>query len=283
MFATWGLLLLPALAAALAAAWRRRCDQSLVPGAALLALVVVSCLPYTAVGLGAPLVAPSHGSSSPSALLAAAGAGPLPVTVWYGGWAPRHMLLAMVPMTWLLVWLAGFARHRGAVLAASLILLLAFAVPGHVAKLSRIAQEAALVQLLRSVPPPPPGKLDLLLARPYDSLNLLYESHALLDRAYGRQAWAALMGPDHPGVQPMLEDIREHALSSRLPEQLVRSQQLMHGYDRGRTCRTVTRVELPRPAAADLLWRAEHAPATLPSARFLSSVSDCPDAVAPWR
>lgn len=278
MFATWGLLLVPA-ALVFAAGRTRRGGASTV--AVLTAAGVAACLPYVVAGAGSPLVTPAHGSSSLSAALASMGDPVLPLTVWYGGWGARHMLLLMIPMVWLIVWMLSRSRFPRAGLAASLALFLAFSAPGHWAKLERIAQETSLIGVLSATPPPPHGQLTLL-AGPVDFLNGVYEANYLLYRSYGRTSWLAVMVPDHPKLLAWGEEQRALTLSSPHRD-LIRTQSLMKDYDWARQCSTTARVRLPQPSPIDVLWRAENAPASLPAATVESARSDCPDAAPPWR
>ena len=288
MFATWGLLLLPAARLLTAGRPTASAAAKSAPAAGsrsllvLFALVVVACLPYVMVGVGSPLVSPTRGSGSVSAALASIGAGTGPVTVWYGGWGARHLLLMMIPLAWLTVWSAQRTRFGELALVASIALFATLAVLGHWAKLHRIAQEATVVKLLSSVPPPPDGRLDLLLAPSVNYVNVLYESHYLLDKAYARTTWAAFMVPDHPDVRTWAEADRATALAQPKRE-LVRILQMMAQYEWSRQCKTTARITLPELSATDVLWRAEHATQQLPMARLEPVSSDCPHGTAPWR
>ncbi len=264
--------------------------------AVLIFLMLSACLPYIAVGVGSALFVPHLSSSgSVSAVLASNSASGF-VSVWYGGWGSRHMLLMMVPMTLFAGLLAfvgqsmaapGSRRLRsvpGGIFIVTVCLGLGFGVPGHWAKLQRIAKEQAVVNALADKPQLPQGLVDLVMDRHVDYLGYIYEANHILYRAYKNTHWAALMLPDDPAIKAWGEEHRRLTLDQ--PESsrpMIAKLNLMNDYSWADNCKTVVRLSFPEPGVWDVLWRAEHLPERLPAAQITPVSSSCLDANSFWR
>jgi hypothetical protein len=297
-FATWLLLLVPMAVGAWWVSRRHRQAASVIAQSgqqdwkklAFCVFVGLSaCAPYIAVGLGSPLFTVSVASSSSVSAVLASHSATLPVSVWYGGWGARHVLLMMVTLIILAGCLAvrsqkaaGSALFRlqpAWAFAATVCLNLAMAVPGHWAKLQRLAKEHSVVTALASKPRLPYGLADLLLDKHVDYLSSIYETNYLLYRAYGQTRWAAVMLPENAAIQAWGEEHRKLTLDQ--PEKsraIVARLNLMNDYSWADSCKTVARITLPELSAWDVLWRAEHALEQLPKAQILPVSSTCPDA-----
>ena len=264
---------------------------------AILALITfATCLPYIAVGLGSPLFTLNIASSNSISAVLASNSALGPVSVWYGGWGARHMLLMMIPMVLLAACLATCYQNLdpvdSPVLCKTLVgtfismvcLNLAFGVPGHWSKLQRIAAEQAVVQLLASHPPMPYGPVDILLDKRVDYLGSMYETNYLLSRAYKGTHWAALMLPDHPALQKWGEEYRRFVADhARVDRALIAKLNMMDDYSWAVNCDTVVRITLPELSAWDVLWRAEHSPEHLTPAQITPVSSSCSEANEFWR
>ena len=306
-FGTWLVLLAPVLAGFWYArrafadkqdALRRALPQTALwpKAAALVWIALAACAPYIVVGLGNPLFTAGLSSSSSVSAVLASNAASLPVSVWYGGWGSRHVLLLMVALVVCAGWLMGraycVAKPASAAnlrcvhisLIAAVCLNLAFCLPGHWAKLERLAEESTVVAALAAKPPLPPGQVELVLEQSEDYLNSVYEANHLLYRAYQAMRWTAVMLPDHPAVRAWGDEHRQLTLAQppAMREKVARLN-LMVDYDWSNPCLTVAKVTLPKLGVLDVLWRAKHAPQSLPSAQLTPVSSTCSVADAFWK
>ena len=169
-------------------------------------------------------------------------------------------------------------------LIAAICLNLAFCLPGHWAKLERLAKESTVVAALAVKPPLPSGQVELLLEQREDYLNSVYETNHLLYRAYQAMRWTAVMLPDHPALRAWGDEHRQLTLAQppAMREKVARLN-LMGDYDWRNPCLTVAKVKLPELSVSDVLWRAEHAPQSLPSAQLIPISSTCAAADTFWR
>lgn len=305
LFSTWLVLLIPI---AIGAWWTRRHHDYPQKNlqithikdwkiwASLGLLTFSACMPYVAVGLGSPLFAinlfPAYSVSSALASTSASG----PVTVWYGGWGARHMLLMLIPLVLSATWVTSRSQRLvspastsllpplGGAFIAMAMLNLVLGVSGHWAKLERLAQERTVVLSLAVRPVLPGGEVELLLDQRIGYLVYMYEANYLLLQAYNDSQWSALMYPDLPAAKSWgdayRKDIREQ---SRKWPSMVAKLNVMEHYARGNTCRTVAKIGLPTLSSWDILWRAEHSPKQLPYAQITPISSNCTDANEFWR
>lgn len=265
-------------------------------GAVLVFLMFSACLPYIAVGVGSPLFV-LHLSSpvSVSAVLASNSASGS-VSVWYGGWGARHILLMMIPLALFAGWLTSVGQSIiapgskdlcitwGGAFVAMVCLGLGFGVPGHWFKLQRIAKEHAVVQALAGKPQLPHGQVDLVLDRHVDYLGYIYETNYLLYGAYKGTHWAALMLPDVPAVKAWGDEHRRLTLNqTQAARPMIAKLNLMFDYSWTDNCKTVAKISLPKVNAWDVLWRAEHSPERLPAAEIMPVSSNCLGANSFWR
>ena len=254
-------------------------------------LALAASLPYIAVGLASPLfIVNALSSSSLSAVLASSSN---IISVWYGGWGVRHTLLLMVVVTLFVVWLVQFSKPLGQrttnngaahkILIATIVVNLIFLVPGHFAKLTRIAQERTIVQVLKRSPEIPYGQVEFLVSKDIDYVLGSYETNYLLFSAYGTTHWLSYLLPDRPAVRAWVEKDRSSILErgAKTPE-LVAGQNVMTDYDWSNQCRTVARLVLPTLDLKDVFWRAEHAPVNLPRAEVQPVSSNCVGASPFW-
>ena len=305
LFGTWLVLLVPI---AIGAWWTRRHHDYLQKNLQItylkdwkiwvsLALLTFSaCMPYVAVGLGSPLFAinlfPAYSVSAALASASASG----PVTVWYGGWGARHMLLMLIPLVLSATWATSRSQRLASPasnsllppLSGALIIMvtinLFLGVSGHWAKLERLAQERTVVISLAVKPVLPDGEVELLFDKRIGYLVYMYEANSLLHKAYNDNKWSALMYPDQPAVKSWgdnyRKDIREQ---SRKWPSMVAKLNVMENYSWGNTCRTVAKIGLPTLSSWDILWRAEHSPKQLPPAYITPVSSNCTNANEFWR
>ena len=304
LFATWLVLVVPmgigvwwaARNSHAAPAFRQALQRRWKMLVILALMAVAACLPYIAVGLGSPLFTLNIASSNSISAVLASNSALGPVSVWYGGWGARHMLLMIIPMVLLAAWLATCYQNLdpvgSPVLSKTLVgafismvcLNLAFGVPGHWSKLQRIAAEQAVVQLLASNPPLPYGQVDILLDKRVDYLGSMYETNYLLSRAYKGTHWAALMLPDHPALLTWGREYRQLVADyARVNRDLIAKLNVMGDYSWAGNCKTVVKITLPELSAWDVLWRAEHSPEQLASAQITPVLSSCSGASEFWR
>lgn len=300
-FATWLLLLLP-MAIGWAKTGSRQSTTQFAGGkfenlkwlAFFAFLMLAACAAYIGVGLSSPLFilrGISTSASSISATLASEASSWL-ISVWYGGWGARHLLLMMLPITVLTCWLANrqsievnasLSANAKFALVASIALNLALGVPGHWAKLKRIANEHTLVAALKRLPEPPPGQVELLMDPPADYVSSVHETNYLLYQAYKKTQWAGVMVPR---IQPAQawgdEQVRFLRDKPPVDRSLAARVSLMNDYDWDKRCKTTARVSYPALSLWDVLWRAEHAVDELPNAVISQSLSNCPKANGFW-
>lgn len=256
-------------------------------------LSVAATAPYVAVGLASPFfVINFQFASSVSAVLAG---NSTVISLWYGGWGARHALLLMVVFALLVGWTIQnvkpatildkrkFRLTNTQTMVAVVIFNLVFLLPGHFAKLKRIAQEHTIVELLKRTPEIPHGQVDLILDSKTDYLASSYEANYLLYKAYNSTNWLTFMVPDQPVLKAWVEKSRESIFdhASRFPA-ITAGQHVMTGYDWQNRCKTVVRLVVPVLGFKDILWRAEHEPLKLPAATIHPVSSSCTNASAFW-
>ena len=256
-------------------------------------LTVSATAPYVAVGLASPFfVVNLPSATSVSAVLAG---NSTIISVWYGGWGARHAMLLMVVFALFIGWVIqnikqdivlekkSFILTKKNVIAIIVVFNLVFLLPGHFAKLRRIAQERTIVELLKRTPEIPHGQVDFILDAKNDYLVSSYEANYLLYEAYKATNWLAFMLPDQPVVKASVEKSRESIFehASSFPA-VTAGQHVMTNYDWQNRCKTVVRLALPMLGFKDILWRAEHAPLKLPAASLQAVSSDCIGARAFW-
>lgn len=297
---TWLVLLLPV---SLATAWNKKPAgvheqfnlTALLSHKATLTsftlLIFAACAPYIAVGLASPLfVVRLQNSNSVSAALASNSSF---LSVWYGGWGARHSLLLMIVLAILVSCLVQFLnqsskfnQNRGfekKILATTVAFYLVFLVPGHYAKLTRIAQEQTIVELLKRTQKIPDGQIDFLLDKKIDYLLNSYEANYLLYRAYRDTSWFAYIFPDHPVVYDWIDNNRKLILQQ--PKHLlnlIAGQHVMIKYDWSDQCKTVVRLVLPKLSMQDVLWNAEYSSQRLPPAIMQPVSTDCKSTEPFW-
>ena len=256
-------------------------------------LSIAATAPYVAVGLASPFfVVNLPSASSVSAVLAG---NSTMISIWYGGWGARHAMLLMVVFALFVGWAIhnlqpdivfekrSFVLTKTNVLAIIVVFNLVFLVPGHFAKLTRIAHERSIVELLKRTPEIPHGQVDFILDAKNDYLVSSYEANYLLYKAYKATNWLAFMLPDQPVVKAWVEKSREAIFehASSFPA-VTAGQHVMTNYDWQNRCKTVVQLALPTLGFKDILWRAEHAPLKLPAASLQPVSSNCIDASAFW-
>ena len=306
LFSTWLVLLLPVFAGLWVASTRDTRSKGKLTSALqnswktmlfFIILALAASLPYIAVGLGSPLFVMNFSSvSSVSAALASNSASGL-LSVWYGGWGARHMLLMLVPMVLFASWLV--AAGQQALTPESKVLLktlcgtfvltisigLAFGVPGHWAKLKRIADQRAMVQALMGIPQLPFGQVDILLDRHAAYVSDLHETNYVLYLAYKSTHWAALMVPEAANVRDWGSADRQLKLTqiaNGLP--VIASLNVMRDYlQNDHDCKTIIRVKQSELSAIDVLWKAEHQPQHLPKTTVEPVSTTCKNANGFWR
>lgn len=303
-FATWLVLLVPMVLGLWWTAARHGCSakdirlvllQRWKTMAVFTVLTLAACAPYIAVGLGSPLFTSSLTASSSVSAALANNSATGPVSVWYGGWGARHLVLMMIPVVVFAGWLAYTAHqlmqaktkelitHSSGSFIFMIAVGLAFGIPGHWAKLQRLAKQQSIVESLASLPPPPPGRIDLLLDKREDYLSYIYETNDLLRKAYKSTHWAALMLPEVPAIQAWGDDHRRLTLDQ--PEKnrhTIAKLNVMEDYAWADYCKTVARIELPTFSLWDVLWRAEHSPQQLPKTQIIPLSSTCAGADKFW-
>lgn len=295
LWGTWFTLLLPLC---LAVIWRQKFYRHYkIPGLAtltqhkttvtgLLLLFLAVTAPYLAVGLASPLfVINAPNSSSVSAALSSSS---YPISVWYGGWGARHMLLFMIVMTIMAGWIVQLSKpitytnqntlakgvHQLFIILV--VFNLSFLLPGHYAKLTRIAQEKTIVELLKKTPELPPGQVDFLLDKKIDFLVSSYEANFLLYRAYGGTKWFAYMFPNRPVVANWVDKNRQSILQqSDLSSGLIAGQNVMTNYDWSNPCKTSVRLVFPKLSIRDIFWNAEYFVHRLPEAAMRPISTNC--------
>ncbi len=307
-FSTWMLLITPALAGffyalRISKRFHEASSQRIIlrngiwPMVIALTWIALAATgPYVAVGLGNPLfTAALSTSNSVSAVLASQSA-IFPVSVWYGGWGSRHNLLLMVVMVVGTGWLMGRVVSAQGLptvaanqtvqicLVASICMNLAFCMPGHWAKLLRLAQERTVVSALAEKPLLPAGQVELLMDSRLGYVNSIYEANYLLYRAYQMKRWVAVMLPDSAPVHRWVTQNREFTLNQPLAlREKVAGLNLMGDYNWDNPCLTVARVILPELTTLDVLWRTEHAPDSLPAAQLTPVSTTCAEAELFWK
>ncbi len=306
LFSTWLVLLLPVFAGLWLASTRNARSEGKIARTLksnwktillFIFLAIAASFPYIAVGLGSPLFVMNFSSaSSVSAALASNSASGL-LSVWYGGWGARHMLLMLVPLVLFAGWLVAAGQQalapeskvllktlRGT-FAVTIAISLAFGVPGHWAKLERIANQRALVQTLLGKPQIPFGQVDILLDRHTAYVSDLHETNYLLYLAYKSTHWAALMVPEAANVRDWGNAERQLKLAqiaNGLP--VIANLNVMRDYvQNDQDCKTIIRVKQSELSAMDILWKAEHQPQHLPKTYIEPVSTTCKNANEFWR
>lgn len=268
-------------------------SQGINMGLCFVSLIGAATAPYIAVGLASPFFVvnlPSAGSVS--AVLAG---NSTMISIWYGGWGARHAMLLMIVFALFVGWAIqntksditlekrSFILTNTSVLAVIIAFNLVFLLPGHFAKLRRIAQERTIVELLKRTPQIPNGQVDFILDAKNDYLISSYEANYLLYKAYKATNWLAFMLPDQPVVKTWVETSRESIFkhASSFPA-VTAGQHVMTNYDWQNRCKTVVHLVLPVLDFMDVLWRAEYAPLELPAAFLQPISSSCTGASAFW-
>lgn len=303
LFATWGLLLLPALAVW---AWvslqvsvrgnvsgRGSGERSLNAHPAFVAAVLgmlmgAACLPYVMVGVGGPLWVLRLGAESSYSAALVNTPDASVVGLWYGGWHARQAMVLMLPLCMAVVWVAGRVavlrgqRWGASVIGLSLALSAALLLPGYWAKLQRAAYETSVINHLRSVPAPPGGLVRVALPPDADFALDTYEANYLLFEAYGTARWVAFAAPERLHAFALAK--RDKLLATP-PEQhaLVGMAQVMSQYDWSRACESQVWLAWPPLSVWDVLWRAHVQPRSVAPAQALRTASTCPDAPPQWR
>lgn len=208
LFASWGVLLLPALM--VTALWRRVRSEPAAPleaaarpawhrlGIAAL-LTAAAVIPYAMVGKGPPLflVGSPIGESVIWHVYAATG-GSVHLTV--NAFTLRQAALMAVPFALLAIALVELlaARRRSdrafaAGLGAAVLTQLGVLLLGHFSKWEQAHWDQSVVQALKRMPPPPAGRVEIVLTptRPY--MHHIFESNHLLWQAWGRTGWAGMV------------------------------------------------------------------------------------------
>lgn len=306
LFSTWLVLLLPVFAGLWIASTRDPRSKGKLTSALrnswktmlfFIILALAASLPYIAVGLGSPLFVMNFSSSSSvSAALASNSASGL-LSVWYGGWGARHMLLMLVPMVLFASWLVAAGQQALApeskvllktlcgTFALTISIGLAFGVPGHWAKLKRIADQRAMVQALMGKPQLPFGQVDILLDRHAAYVSDLHETNYVLYLAYKSTHWAALMVPEAANVRDWGSADRQLKLNQIANgSPVIASLNVMRDYlQNDHDCKTIIRVKQSELSAIDVLWKAEHQPQHLPKTTVEPVSTTCKNANGFWR
>ena len=306
LFSTWLVLLLPIfvgfwMASARSSGSKEKIIRTLKGSwktiLFLAFLAVAASFPYIAVGLGSPLfvINLSSATSVSAALASNSSSGPL--SVWYGGWGARHMLLMVVPMALFASWFVGIGqqvlspgstvlnRALSGTFVAAIAVSLAFGVPGHWAKLKRIADERGMVLALIDKPQLPHGLVDILLDPGEGYVGDLHETNYVLYLAYKTTNWAALMVPEAANVRDWGNTERQLKLAQITNgSHAVASMSVMRGYlQSGQGCKTVIRIRQTDLSAIDVLWNAEHRPQNLPRTTIDPLSTTCENANEFWR
>jgi hypothetical protein len=306
LFSTWLVLLVPVFAGLWVASTRSAKSEGKIARALkghwktllfFIFLALAASFPYIAVGLGSPLFVMNLSSaSSVSAALASNSASGL-LSVWYGGWGARHMLLMLVPMVLFVAWLLAAGQQALAgesgvllktlrvTLAVTITTSLAFGAPGHWAKLERIADQRAMVQALIGKPLIPFGQVDILLESHTGYVSDLHETNYVLYLAYKSTHWAALMVPEATNVRDWGSADRQLKLTqiaNGFP--VIASLNVMRDYlQNDQDCKTIIRVRHSELSAIDVLWKAEHQPQHLPKTTIEPVSTNCKSANEFWR
>ena len=255
-------------------------------------LMIAVCAPYVAVGLASPFfVINLPSSTSLSAMLAS---NSTLFSVWYGGWGARHALLLMIVFVLFVGWTAQclMATAKTGVKNSSISQLFAiiitfnlvFLIPGHFAKLTRIAQEQTIIEVLKVVPQAPYGQINFIMDNKIDYLVSSYEANYLLYQVYKATHWFAYIMPDHPGIKRWVEQNRSLIFDKAKESPVVIGEQnVMSDYNWNNRCMTVVRIHLPILQLKDILWVANFSPLNLPKASLYPISTNCKGADPFWK
>jgi hypothetical protein len=253
-----------------------------------LLLTGAAVFPYAMVGKGPPLflIGSPIGESVIWTIYATTGQG-FHLTV--DAFTTRQAALTAVPFALLCVasleWLAARrALPKAAIAAAVTVAVLSHAfilTTGHLLKWEQAHWDQSIVNALKGLPPPPPGRVEVALSptRPY--LYHVFESNSLLWHAWNRTDWLGLVYYRGSGVW-------EQRARARLPHyaDLMRQSPAMREYllmpdEALLRADCVTRLAMSPPTPATGAWRrvGELLAGTVPAARVEGSSTRCGQSV----
>jgi hypothetical protein len=296
LFASWAVLLVPSALVALL--WRGGARKKPLGPAETagprqrfwiaLLLTAAAVFPYAMVGKGPPLflVGSPIGESVIWTIYATTGKG-FHLTV--DAFTTRQAALMAVPFSLLgvacLEWLAGRRALPKAAVATSVgVAVLSQAcvlMTGHFLKWEQAHWDRSIINALKGLPPPPPGRVEIALSptRPY--LYHVFESNSLLWHAWNRTGWLGL-------VYYQGSPVWEQRARARLPHyaDLMKQSPAMREYllmpDEGLLrAGCVTRLALAPPTPDTAPWRrvTELLAAAVPPARVESGATRCGQSV----
>jgi hypothetical protein len=240
---------------------------------------------YMAVGKGAPLFV----LNLPWKWLGASSFLGRETDQWFfttvDGWSTRHAFLFSVPAAIATVGLVRWVSARAdasvaqrswtGAIALAVVLGLGWMTYGHAAKLTRLGQEQAIVDGLRTLPPPPPGRVDLRLT-PHPSWSVwTYEANYWMWQAWRQSVWAtaAYPRPDQPGVTPETEPALKDREAAVAADNL-RDYNVMSEFER-QSCRTILQVRIPDGIGALALPAASLGIGSVPAAKVEETSRIC--------
>lgn len=294
LFASWGVLLLPA--ALLAALWRgpepaaaqaapARSAWERMAVAALLTAAAV--FPYAMVGKGPPLflIGPPVGESIIWRVYAATGDS---FHLTLNAFTLRQAALMAVPFALMgvaLVELLTLRRRSAAAftagVSAAVLTQIGVLLLGHLSKWEQAHWDQSVVEALKRMPPPPEGRVEIALTptRPY--MHHIFESNHLLWQAWKRTAWAGV-------VYYAGDPYWEQRMRAILPHQaqLLQEGRAMHQYllmadYRGNRTGCVTRISAApsTPQLPPWQWLAQVATRTVVAAEVRGMETHCGQSV----
>jgi hypothetical protein len=296
LFASWAVLLIPAALVALL--WRGDAQSKHVVSAETagprqrfwiaLLLTGAAVFPYAMVGKGPPLflIGSPIGESVIWTIYATTGRG-FHLTV--DAFTTRQAALMAVPFSLLgvacLEWLAARrALPVTAVAAAVSVAVLSQAcvlVTGHFLKWEQAHWDQSIINALKGLPPPPPGRVEIALSPTKPYLYHVFESNSLLWHAWNRTDWLGL-------VYYQGNPVWERRSRAKLPHyaDLMRQSPAMREYllmpDEGLLrADCVTRFVLTPPTPGTGPWRrvAELIAQAVPAARVEGGATRCGQSV----
>lgn len=296
LFASWGVLLVPAVLAMLL--WRHAGPSKPVLPADTagprrrfwigLLLTAAAVFPYAMVGKGPPLflVGSPIGESVIWTIYATTGAA-FHLTV--DAFTTRQAALMAVPFALLGVacteWLAARrALPKAAAAAGIAVAVLSQAsvlMAGHLLKWEQAHWDQSIVNALKGFPPPPPGRVEIALAPTKPYLYHVFESNSLLWHAWNRTDWLGLVYYQGSAVW-------EQRARARLPHyaDLMRQSPAMREYllmpdEALLRADCVTRFIMSPPTPGTGPWRlvAELLAGTVPPARVERGPTRCGQSV----
>lgn len=258
-------------------------------------LMLSACSTYILVGVGSPLFTLNIADQSSLSAVLASSSTKLPLSVWYGGWGARHLMLMMIPLVILVVVMAlrltkhqstGSSKPTAFVIACitTITFGLCISAPGHWSKLERLAMEQSFVNALMKIAPPPSGEIDFLMNRQAGYASLHYETNYLLFRAYGSTKWSSILVPDHPSVINWTVVQRNNLRNVDLVLQPTLARvNLMQQYDWAAQCQTIARIISPTLSFWNVVWETEHAKQRLPPTIIEPLSTTCTNSNRFWR